>query len=611
MTRTLRIGCGAGFWGDSPEGPAQLVRSGGIDVLMLDYLAEITMSILARMKAKNPDLGYATDFVTMVMAPLAREIADRRIRVVTNAGGVNPEACRDALMKVLGQAGVELKVAVVRGDDLTGRVEALRAAGVQEMFSGAPLPDSIVSANAYLGAFPIAAALDEGADVVITGRCVDSALALGPLIHVFGWTPGDHDRLAGGSLAGHVLECGTQATGGIFTDWRKVDGWDRMGFPIAECFEDGSFEVTKPAGTGGLVSTMTVAEQIVYEIGDPARYLLPDVACDVSEVRLTQAGPDRVRVEGARGSAPTTSYKVSATYADGYRASVTMMIAGRDAAAKAEAVGAAILSRSARLMKEAGFAGFTEASIEVLGAESTYGASSRARGTREVVLKIAVRHPDKAALAIFAREIYPAATAMAQGLTGFAGGRPEPQPVIRLFSCLVDKTDVPIEIEIGGRSIAIDVAPGAAEAPRTPSPSARTVTELPPGSTVEVPLVAIAHGRSGDKGDIANIGVLARHPDFLPVIRRHLTADAVAAYFAHLVDGPVERFDWPGRVGFNFLLHRGLGGGGIASLRHDPQGKAYAQMLLDLPVPVPAAWVERGGPLAEWALVAKRERVSA
>lgn len=615
MTRTLRIGCGAGFWGDSPEGPAQLVRSGGIDFLMLDYLAEITMSILARMKARKPELGYATDFVTMVMAPLAREIADRRIRVVTNAGGVNPEACSDALVEVLGKAGVDLKIAVVRGDDLSDRVGALRAKGVREMFSGAPMPETVVSANAYLGAFPIAAALDQGADVVITGRCVDSALALGPLIHSFGWQPADHDRLAGGSLAGHVLECGTQATGGIFTDWRKVDGWDRMGFPIAECFEDGSFELTKPAGTGGLVSTMTVAEQIVYEIGDPARYLLPDVACDFSQVRLTQAGPDRVRVEGARGSASTASYKVSATYADGYRASVTMMIAGRDAAAKAEAVGEAILSRSVRLMSDAGFGGFTETSIEVLGAESTYGANSRARGAREVVLKIGVRHPDKAALAVFAREIYPAATAMAQGLTGFSGGRPEPQPVIRLFSCLVDKTDVPVEIEVDGRRTPIEAAPDVAVASEVaastvaaaPEPSADTAA----GSVVRVPLVAIAHGRSGDKGDIANIGILARDPAFLPVIRRHVTVDTVAAYFAHLVEGQVERFDWPGLSGVNFLLHRGLGGGGVASLRHDPQGKAYAQMLLDMPVPVPAAWVARSGPLAEWALVARPDGVAA
>lgn len=230
MRESIRIGCGAGFWGDSPEGPRQLVRQGGIDYLVLDYLAEITMSILARMKAKNPALGYATDFVSLVMKPLAREIAEKRIRVVTNAGGVNPEACRDALLAAFKEVGVELKVAIVTGDDLSGEAERLRAAGTREMFSGAPFPEKIASINAYLGAFPIAAALAAGADVVVTGRCVDSAVVLGPLIHEFGWALGDYDRLSAGSLAGHILECGAQATGGIVTDWREVAGdWADMG----------------------------------------------------------------------------------------------------------------------------------------------------------------------------------------------------------------------------------------------------------------------------------------------------------------------------------------------------------------------------------------------
>jgi hypothetical protein len=441
---TVRIGCGAGFWGDTPEGPAQLVRAGKIDYLVMDYLAEITMSILARMKARNPQAGYATDFVGLVMKPLAREIKQKGIRVVANAGGVNPEACRDALQAVFAEQGVDLKVALVRGDDLSGAVERFRDEGVTEMFSGRPMPESLASVNAYLGAFPIAAALDAGADIVLTGRCVDSALVLGPLIHEFGWTPADHDRLSAGSLAGHVLECGAQTTGGIFTDWRLVEGWDRMGFPIAECRADGGFEVTKPEGTGGLVTRDTVAEQVVYEVGDPAAYVLPDVTCDWSGVVLEETGRDRVRVSGARGRAPTRSYKVSATYADGYRAAITMMIAGREAADKARAVGEAIIARSRRLMAEAGFADFSETSIEVLGAESSYGAQSRMRASREVILKLAVRHARKEALAVFAREIYPSATAMAQGITGFAGGRPEPQPVIRLFSFLADKAGVPV-----------------------------------------------------------------------------------------------------------------------------------------------------------------------
>ncbi|BCH33342.1 terpene utilization protein AtuA [Mesorhizobium sp. L-8-10] len=611
MKEIVRIGCGAGFWGDSPEGSRQLVRAGGIDYLVLDYLAEITMSILARMKAKRPDLGYATDFVTMVMQPLAREIADKRIRVVTNAGGVNPEACRDALAAVFKAAGVDLKIAVVRGDDLSGRIEDYRRVGVCEMFSGAALPERIASVNAYLGAFPIAAALDAGADIVLTGRCVDSAIVLGPLIHEFGWKVSDYDLLSAGSLAGHVVECGTQATGGIITDWRDAAaGWDNMGFPIAECRADGTFELTKPAGTGGLVSPMTVGEQIVYEVGDPAAYVLPDVTCDWTRVKLEQTGKDRVHVSGARGRSPTGSFKVSATYADGYRAAVTMMIAGRDAVEKAETVGKAILARSTSLMQEAGLPGFSETSVEVLGGEASYGRSSRARTSREVVLKIAVRHPSKEALQIFGREIYPAATAMAQGLTGFAGGRPEPQPVVRLFSFLAQKGGVPVEVEIDGKAIPVAASLGSPAASpergEKPDRDADSAPSLPaPDETGDhriatVPLVALAHGRSGDKGDIANIGVLARRPEFVPVLRQALTPDTVGAYLAHFAKGKVERYEWPGLDAFNFLLHEGLGGGGIASLRHDPQGKAMAQILMDMPVSVPAAWLVPGGPLAGW-----------
>jgi len=600
MAKTVRIGCGAGFWGDSPEGPQQLVRSGAIDYLVMDYLAEITMSILARMKAKKPELGYATDFVTMVMKPLAKEIAEKKIKVVTNAGGVNPEACRDALEAVFREQGLDLKIAVVRGDDLSARADAYRAAGVTEMFSGAAMPEKMASVNAYLGGFPVAAALKAGADIVITGRAVDSAIVLGPLVHEFGWRESDYDLLSAGSLAGHVIECGAQATGGVFTDWQDVDGWDRMGFPIAECHADGSFEISKPENTGGLVSVGTVSEQIVYEVGDPTAYILPDVSCDWADVTVEQTGTDRVMVRGARGHAPTPSYKVSATYADGYRSGVTMMIAGRDAAAKARKTGEAILARSERLMNEAGLGGYTETSMEILGAESNYGAQSRAAQSREVVLKIAVRHSSTDALQIFGREIYPAATSMAQGITGFAGGRPEPQPVIRLFSFLADKADIPVSVSYGDQDIAVQPF-----LPNDPTPAPRPAAKVPAvstgGKTAEVPLIAVAHGRSGDKGDIGNIGVLARHPDYLPYIRASLTDAAVRAYFAHFVKGKVERYEWPGLNGLNFMLHQGLAGGGIASLRHDPQGKALAQILMDFPISVPAEWLQTGGRLAEWA----------
>ncbi len=594
--RTVRIGCGSGFWGDTPEGARQLIERGDIDFLVMDYLAEITMSILARMRQRQPEAGYATDFVSQLIVPHARALAQRGIRVVVNAGGVNPSGCKAAVERALAAQGVQLKVAAVLGDDVMGQADALRAAGVREMFSGAPLPASLLSANAYLGAFPIAEALDRGADIVITGRCVDSAVALGPLVHAFGWRPGQFDLLAAGSLAGHVLECGAQCTGGFATDWREMQaGWADIGFPIAECRADGSFVVTKPVGTGGAVTVQGVAEQVTYEIGDPRSYLLPDVACDFSQVRLQQQGPDRVEVRGARGQAPTGRYKVSATHVDGHRCIATMLVRGREASDKARAVAAAILVRTRALLARDGFGDYGETSVELLGTEEGYGAQASvgARQTRELVLKLAVRHADARALEIFSREIFPTSTSTVQGLAGAFGGRPKVQPVVRLFSFLLDRATVPVALDMDGETRALPMSEPPAGGASVAAP-AWVLPAVPGGARTTVPLVAIAYGRSGDKGDISNIAVLARRPEFAPLLRDMLTPERVRAQLAHLVQGRVERFDWPGLNGFNFLLHEALGGGGVASLRYDPQGKAHAQLLLDMPVEVPQAWVDAG-----------------
>lgn len=585
---SLRIGCASGFWGDTENAAAQLVHGGNIDVLVFDYLAEITMSLLTRVKAKDPKGGYAPDFVS-TLRPLLREIKTRGIRVVSNAGGVNPAACREALAQAAEAEGLDLKIAAVTGDDLLPQLNAIREAGVREMFSGAALPAKLASANAYLGAFPIAAALDAGADIVVTGRCVDSAVVLGPLIHAFGWKPDDYDQLAQGSLAGHIIECGTQCTGGNYTDWHRVEGWENMGFPIADCAPDGSFVIEKPAGTGGLIDPSTVGEQVVYEIGDPSNYLLPDVSCDFSGIHLEAIGENQVRVSGARGRPATDQCKVSATYADGFRATAQFMIGGIDAPAKAQRTGEALLARCRRLFAERGLGDFTETSVEALGSEATYGPHARAE-TREVIVKVAARHPDKNALEIFSREMAPMALASAPAITGFSGGRPKVTPVIRLFSFVWPKAEIAVGLELDGQSITCPQMRGAATQPPPPphaEPAALPADAFAAG-TRTVPLVRLAWGRSGDKGDSANIGILARRPEYLPFIRAALSADAVAQWFAHLVQGPVHRYEWPGLDGLNFLLERALGGGGIASLRIDPQGKAYAQMLLDFPIPVPA-----------------------
>ena len=585
---TLRIGGASGFWGDTEFAAAQLVKHGEIDVLVFDYLAEITMSLLVRARVKDPTLGYASDFVATIK-PLMKELKARGIQVIANAGGVNPTACRSALVAAALAEGVDLKVAAVLGDDLMPQVEALRGVGIKEMFCGAAFPQKVMSANAYLGAIPIAAALSAGADIVVTGRCVDSAVTLAPLIARFGWKHSDLDRLAQGSLAGHLIECGTQATGGNYTDWQSVPGWDDMGFPIAQCRADGSFVITKPPGTGGLVCPSTVGEQMLYEIGDPRAYILPDVVCDFTGVTLTQVGPDRVEVKGARGRPATDRAKVSVTYADGFRATSLFMIGGIDAGAKARRVGAALLARMRRHFAERGWPDFTETSVEAIGAEDTYGPRAHS-GAREVMLKIGVRHALKDALELFSREVAPMALMSAPAITGYTGGRPKVQPVVRLFSCLVPTSQVTASIDMGAQRVAAPQLSG------TPF-DARTLPEvsgpLPAPDAFargarSVPLVQLAWGRSGDKGDSANIGIIARRPEFLPFIRAAITEDAVARWFAHLMTGRVQRHDLPGIHALNFVLTEALGGGGIASLRIDPQGKAYAQMLLEHPVPVPA-----------------------
>lgn len=596
--KVVRIGGAAGYWGDTLTAPRQLVERGEVDYLIFDYLAEITMSILAKARAQDPDAGYATDFITLVMQPLIRQIAEKRIKVIANAGGVNLPACRRALEQVAREAGVNLRIATVEGDDLLPRLETLRALDIREMDRGEPLPARPMSINAYLGAFPIAAALDAGADIVITGRCVDSALAAGPLIHEFGWQPDDYDHLAAASLVGHLLECGAQATGGNFTDWEAVaDGWEDMGFPIAEVGADGSFVLTKPPGTGGLVSPLTAGEQLLYEIGDPAAYVLPDVICDFTQVTMQQIGADRVAIAGARGRAPTASYKVSATWLDGYAGMGSFVIAGRDAARKARRQGEAVLSKTRRLLQQLGLDDYSSTALQLVGAEALYGehASPGVAQAREVVLRLAVQHPQRLGVELFSKEFVGAALSMAPGLTGLAPGRPKVTPVVRLFSFLIDKQQVPVQVEVDGEPVPLACPVIAGQSDTRPTSEPVISTEpLPKGEElIEVPLVRLAVARSGDKGNHANIGVIARRPEYLPAIRAALTPEAVAARFAHVLRGKVERFDVPSIYGLNFLLHEALGGGGVASLHLDPQGKTYAQQLLDVPVPVPETLAKR------------------
>ncbi|WP_416769856.1 acyclic terpene utilization AtuA family protein [Pseudomonas sp. RHF3.3-3] len=588
MNRTVRVGCASAFWGDTSTAARPLVEHGRLDYLVFDYLAEITMSILAGARMKDPQAGYATDFVE-VLEPLLGDIARQGIRVISNAGGVNPQACAAALQQACDKAGVPLKIAVLLGDDLQTKSRQLAADGITEMFSGAPLPAMCVSINAYLGAPGIVEALRLGADIVITGRVVDSAVVSAALVHEFGWAWDDYDKLAQAALAGHIIECGAQCTGGNFTDWRDVPDYEHIGFPIVEVGADGDFLVSKPEGSGGLVSPLSVGEQLLYEIGDPRAYRLPDVICDFTRVSLVQRAENVVAVQGARGLPPTGQYKVSATWADGFRCTASCLIAGIDAVDKARRVSQAIIDKTSQMFQLRGWAPYSEVNIELLGSEASYGPHGRRQDSREVVIKLAVRHPSKQALILFSREIAQAATGMAPGLTGIVGGRPTVYPLIRLFSFLVDKQICELGVRIGEQThpCALPVLPAF-----EPSGIAEDLPPpLPQGpAEASVPLVRLAVARSGDKGNHSNIGVMARRPEYLPWIAAALTPAAVVDWMGHVLDpllGRVERWYLPGSHSLNFLLENALGGGGVASLRIDPQGKAFAQQLLEYPIAVP------------------------
>lgn len=588
----VRIGCASAFYGDSQLAARQLVDKGAIDYLVFDYLAEATMAILARAALKTPELGYAVDFVSVAMRDVIADCARKKIKVVANAGGVNVPACIKALEALCEELNLDLKIAGVYGDNLADNLHELPLETMTESQTGHPLPAQLASINAYFGAAPIAEALAAGADIVVTGRVVDSAVVLGPLMYEFQWSAHDYDKLAQGSLAGHVIECGAQCTGGNFTDWQDVPDFSTMSYPIAEVDELGDFIISIPPDTGGMATIGTVAEQIVYEIGDPANYLLPDVACDFSNVKIQQVGKDRVEVSGARGRAPGADYKVCATWVDGYRLAGSFYMAGPRSAEKAKTSLDAWVARTQRVFKQKGLSDYRRVSIEIAGAESIYGPHARQADTREVMGKYGLHHDSKQALMFASMEMAYLATSGPPAMSGFAAGRARPQPLMRVHSCLLNKELVTVKVQLGDTLLSERTYCSEASEPVAAPRGLKFPAFAGSGETTMVELERLAYARSGDKGDNANIGVICRKPEYLPFIADQLTASTVAEYFAHLIEGEVRRFYIPGFNAFNFLLTRALGGGGTASLRLDAQAKTYAQMLLSKQIEVPVELTE-------------------
>ena len=595
MNKSIKIGGASGFWGDSVIATPQLLNGNKLDFIVYDYLAEITMSIMARARAKDSTKGYAVDFVSSVLKLNLKQIAKQKIKILSNAGGVNPVACAEAIRELVKELNLDLNVSVVLGDDLIDKKDQFSKLQIKEMYSNDLFPqeEKIASINAYLGAFPIAKALSEGADIVITGRSVDSAVTLGACIYTFGWNENDYDKLAAGSLAGHIIECGTQSTGGNFTDWELVSkNLHEIGYPIVEVTDNGSFECTKSKDTTGIVSFGTVAEQMLYEIGDPQAYILPDVICDFSNVVIEEIAKDTVKVSGARGYPAPNQYKVCATYADGFRAGHVCSFVGIDAAKKARAFGETIFERSKMIMRMMNIADFDETSIEIIGDNSQYSNKSSNINNREVVLKFAAKHQDIRAVGIMLKESVGLGLATPPGLSGFVGGRPKPSPIVRLFSFLIDKDQIKVTIDNGTSQYEIKNSSSKEfnlNSIKKPSaPNFEDATE----KLTDVPLIRVAYGRSGDKGNKANIGIIARDPKFYPAICNFLDEKVVKDCFSNFLEGSVERYFLPGSNSINFILNDVLGGGGPASLRNDPQGKAYAQILLDQTIPIPAKLID-------------------
>ncbi len=591
MKKMIRIGNAGGYWGDDMDALRRQLSGGRLDYITMDFLAEITMSILRKQQLKNPELGYARDFLTQLETCLPL-IVKKKVKVINNAGGMNPIGLGRQIRALARRMDLDVKVGVVYGDDISGRLYELTAAGEKftNMETGECFTDvrsRVTSANVYLGAEPVVAALDAGCDIVVTGRVTDTGITLAPMIHEFGWSMTDWDKMAAGIIAGHVIECGAQGSGGNITDWQDVPSFHNMGYPIIEMQRNGEFFVTKHKRTGGLINEKSVKEQLVYEMGDPGQYISPDGVAFFNTIEVAEAGPDRVKISGVRGGPSPESFKVSMAYQDGWKAEGEILLSGPDIEAKASAVAEAFWRKVGHE--------FEDSATALVGAGSIWPDKLSAYSPNEIYLRFGVRDHNLAKVQDFSKAVPAMILAGPSGMAVSTRGRPRPQQVVAYWPALMRRDGVSAKVLTLGTDCSEEFQEinfplrGEVGEPVSNHIKSRPARHDWPQAKVEVSLRRLCYARSGDKGDMCNIGMLARSPLVYEWIKANLTASKVKRFFGAKVQGKVTRYELDNLAGLNFLMDGALGGGGTRSLMVDPQGKTMSQALLEMKVKVPSS----------------------
>lgn len=596
MKKRIRIANAGGYWGDDLSALKRQLTGGKLDYITSDFLAEITMSILQRQRKQNADLGYAVDFLHQLEECLPL-ICKKNVRLICNAGGINPRGLGRKVIDLARKQGFDIKVGIVYGDDITDSLYELTAAGEKfgNMETGERFLDvrpRITTANIYLGAEPVVKALDEGCQIVVTGRVTDTGITLAPMIHEFGWSMDDWNKMAAGIIAGHIIECGAQGSGGNITDWQEVPSFHNIGYPIIEMEASGDFVVTKHPNTGGLISEKSIKEQLVYEMGDPAEYISPDGIARFDSVQLREDGPDRVRISGITGRPEPESLKVSMSFEDGWKASGMILVSGPETTKKAEII-ADIFWKKLDYKYE-------QTHTEVIGSGSIWPDGLATRETNEVLLRFSVLDNDYEKVRRFGIALSTLILSGPAGMAVTTGGRPKPKQVIAYWPALIHRSHVKARVlclstdgEENFQEINFPMRLGRYSDELDLKPTPRKLVKFT-GAKKEVKLRELCYARSGDKGDTCNIGVLARSPKIYDWLIEYLTSARVKKYFGKIVRGQIDRFRLDNLEGLNFLLHETLGGGGTRSLMIDPQGKTLAQALLEMKVKAPTAIIPKG-----------------